>query len=223
MSGSRLPDYIDHIHQAATDACSFAEGLDKDDFLADKRTQQAVIMSLIIIGEAATKVMDSNPEFTHAHQEIPWRSIRGMRNRIAHGYFDIDLEVVWDTVQTALPELLKQLPGVTRLLSTHNATFGAEIVTAVIDTGTPSGRFFFHAMDSLAEMERERTVERIRAGLEAVRQLGRKGGRKPKMTDSKIESAKKLLASGIPPRDVAKNLDVSVPTLYRWVPASAHA
>ncbi len=45
----------------------------------------------------------------------------------------------------------------------------------------------------------------------------------PKMTDSKIESAKKLLASGVPPRDVAKNLGVSIPTLYRWVPASAQA
>ena len=65
--------------------------------------------------------------------------------------------------------------------------------------------------------------ERTRAGLEVAKQLGRKGGRKPKMTDSKIESAKKLLASGVPPKDVAKNLGVSIPTLYRWVPASTHA
>ena len=76
---------------------------------------------------------------------------------------------------------------------------------------------------SLAEMERELIVERTRAGLDVARQLGRKGGRKPKMTDSKIESAKKLLASGVPPKDVAKNLGVSVPTLYRWLPASAQA
>lgn len=53
----------------------------------------------------------------------------------------------------------------------------------------------------------------------SVKQLGRK----PKMTDSKITSAKKLLASGVPAKDVAKNLGVSVPTLCRWVPASAHA
>lgn len=94
-------------------------------------------------------------------------------------------------------------------------------LTDAIDTGTPSGRFFFHVMASLAEMERELTVERTRAGLEVARQLGRKGGRKRQMTDSKIESAKKLLANGVPPRDVAKNLGVSVPTLYRWIPASA--
>lgn len=94
-------------------------------------------------------------------------------------------------------------------------------LTDAIDTGTTSGRFFFHVMASLAEMERELTVERTRAGLEVARQLGRKGGRKRQMTDSKIESAKKLLANGVPPRDVAKNLGVSVPTLYRWIPASA--
>ena len=75
----------------------------------------------------------------------------------------------------------------------------------------------------LAEMERELIIERTRAGLDAAKQLGRKGGRKPKMTSSKIESAKKLLASGIPPRDVAKDLGVSVPTLYRWLPASKHS
>jgi DNA invertase Pin-like site-specific DNA recombinase len=93
-------------------------------------------------------------------------------------------------------------------------------LTDAIDSGTPSGRFFFHVMASLAEMERELTVERTRAGLEVARQLGRKGGRSRKMTDSKIESAKKLLANGVPPRDVAKDLGVSVPTLYRWIPAS---
>jgi uncharacterized protein with HEPN domain len=112
MSENRLTDYIDHLQQAATDACTFVEGLGKADFLEDKRTQQAVIMSLVIIGEAATKVMDSYAEFTLSHAQIPWRSMRGMRNRIAHGYFDINLDVVWDTVQTALPDLLKQLPSV---------------------------------------------------------------------------------------------------------------
>ena len=112
MSESRLPDYLDHMHQAAADACSFVEGLSKAEFLSDKRTQQAVVMSLIIIGEAATKVMDRYLEFAGAHPAVPWRSMRGMRNRIAHGYFDINLDVVWDTVQTALPALLQQMPAV---------------------------------------------------------------------------------------------------------------
>lgn len=110
MNENRLADYLDHMRQAATDACSFVEGMSKEDFLVDKRTQQAVIMSLIVIGEAATKVMDGYAEFANQHSQVPWRSMRGMRNRIAHGYFDINLDVVWDTVQTALPELLEQLP-----------------------------------------------------------------------------------------------------------------
>ncbi|MFT3959900.1 DUF86 domain-containing protein [Propionivibrio sp.] len=112
MNDFRLPDYLDHIRQAAADACSFADGLAKEDFLADRRTQQAVVMSFIIIGEAATKVLDGYAEFAQAHPEVPWRYMRGMRNRIAHGYFDINFDVVWDTLQTALPELLHQLPAV---------------------------------------------------------------------------------------------------------------
>jgi len=109
MSENRLPDFLAHIEQAATDACGFTQGLNKDDFLADKRTQSAVVMSLVIIGEAATKVMDRYPEFVQQHPHVSWRGMRGMRNRIAHGYFDINLDVVWETVQTALPNLLRHL------------------------------------------------------------------------------------------------------------------
>ena len=115
MSGEhRLSDYLDHIQRAATDARSFVEGLTKDDFVSDRRAQQAVIMSLIIIGEAATKVMDGYAEFIQAHAEVPWRSMRNMRNRMAHGYFDINLDVVGDTVQTALPDLLSRLKRLRR-------------------------------------------------------------------------------------------------------------
>ena len=111
MSQSRLADYLEHIRQAAGDACAFVQGTDREAFLDDRRTQRAVVMSLVIVGEAASKLMDQYPDFTTAHPQVPWRSMRGMRNRIAHGYFDINLEVVWDTVQTALPELLQQLPA----------------------------------------------------------------------------------------------------------------
>jgi DNA invertase Pin-like site-specific DNA recombinase len=130
-----------------------------------------------------------------------------------------DTLVVWKLDR--LGRSVKQLVDLVGDLREQDIQFKS--LTDAIDTATPSGRFFFHVMASLAEMERELTVERTRAGLEVARQLGRKGGRKPKMTDSKVESAKKLLASGVPPKDVAKNLGVSVPTLYRWVPASARA
>ncbi|ADJ29228.1 recombinase family protein [Nitrosococcus watsonii] len=94
-------------------------------------------------------------------------------------------------------------------------------LTDGIDTATPTGRFFFHIMASLAQMERELIAERTRAGLLAARQRGRVGGRKRQMTPSKIESARKLLNNGVPPQEVAKNLGISIPTLYRWVPASS--
>jgi len=112
MNVNRLIDYVDHIQLAATDICSFVEGLSKDDFVIDRRTQQALIMSLVIIGEAATKVMENYTAFTKAHPEKPWRHMQGMRNRMAHGYFDIDLNIVWDTAQEWLPELLKTMPEV---------------------------------------------------------------------------------------------------------------
>lgn len=78
-------------------------------------------------------------------------------------------------------------------------------------------------MASLAQMERELLVERTRAGLAAARKLGRVGGRKRRMTDSKIKAARRLLVAGTLPRDVAENLGVSVSTLYRWLPASARS
>ncbi len=93
-------------------------------------------------------------------------------------------------------------------------------ITDSIDTGTPAGRFFFHVMASLAEMERELIVERTQAGLAAARRQGRVGGRKRLLTESKVKSAQRLLAAGRSPKDVARDLGVSVPTLYRWLPAS---
>lgn len=127
-----------------------------------------------------------------------------------------DTLVVWKLDR--LGRSVKQLVDMVSELNKQGIQFKS--LTDSIDTGTTSGRFFFHVMASLAEMERELTIERTSAGLEVAKKLGRKGGRKPKMTDSKIESAKKLLSSGVPPKEVAKNLSVAVSTLYRWLPAS---
>lgn len=109
MMAEKLQDYLRHMQEGVKQASDYISGMDKAAFLADKRTQQAVIMNLVIIGEAATRAMNEFPEFTEAHPEIPWRNMRGMRNRIAHGYFDIDLEQVWETAFTALPDLSVQL------------------------------------------------------------------------------------------------------------------
>ena len=96
-------------------------------------------------------------------------------------------------------------------------------LTDGINTKTPAGRFFFHVMASLAQMKRELSVERTRAGLAAAKRLGRVGGRKRRMTDGKIQSGKTLLRNGAPPKTAARNLCVSRPTFYRWLPAADRA
>ena len=98
--------------EAAVQACAYVEGASKEEFFQDKRTQQAVILNLILIGEEATKLLKDNEAFAEQHPQVPWRSMKGMRNRIAHGYFEINLETVWETIQTALPSLIEQLPAI---------------------------------------------------------------------------------------------------------------
>jgi DNA invertase Pin-like site-specific DNA recombinase len=127
-----------------------------------------------------------------------------------------DTFVVWK-----LDRLGRSVKGLVDLINQlHQKEIHFKSITDNVDTSTPSGRFFFHIMASLAQMERELVAERTRAGLAAAKAQGRVGGRKRKMTKSKIESAKKLLASGMLPKDVARNLSISIPTLYRWIPAS---
>lgn len=67
----RLVEYLGHMKTAASDACAFVEGMSKEEFLADKRTQQAAIMSLVIIGEAATRLMDRYSGFIDRHPDVP--------------------------------------------------------------------------------------------------------------------------------------------------------
>lgn len=105
----RIDDYLVHMLEATRLARTYTDGLAKADFLADKRTQQAIILNLITIGEVASRICGNHKEFVAAHADIPWHQMRGMRNRMTHGYFDINLDVVWDTVQKSLPELERQL------------------------------------------------------------------------------------------------------------------
>jgi uncharacterized protein with HEPN domain len=105
MSVPSPDELLQHLREAAGQAVTYVDGLAKEDFLADKRTQQAVILNIVILGEVATKLMDHYPDAAAAYPQVEWRSMRGMRNRIAHGYYDINLDVVWETVSVALPEL----------------------------------------------------------------------------------------------------------------------
>ena len=109
MSSLRLAEYLGHMLTAAQEAREFVEGQSRESFLGDRRTQQAVVMSLLIVGEAAARIMESDPSFVRSHREVPWRNIRGMRNRMAHGYFETNYEIVWETVSVEIPRLIAEL------------------------------------------------------------------------------------------------------------------
>ncbi|MCK6962129.1 recombinase family protein [Enterobacter bugandensis] len=94
-------------------------------------------------------------------------------------------------------------------------------LTDSIDTSSPMGRFIFHIMSALAEMERELIVERTRAGLAAAREKGRIGGRRPKLTKEQWDQVGRLIANGVDRKQVAIIYDVAVCTLYKKYPASA--
>jgi DNA invertase Pin-like site-specific DNA recombinase len=140
----------------------------------------------------------------------------GLKEALSH-LRESDTLVVWK-----LDRLGRSVKGLVDLvldLESQHVHFRS--LTDSIDTKTPAGRFFFHVMASLAQMERELIVERTHAGLNAARQQGRVGGRKRLMTEKKVSAARKLLAGGTPPREVAQSLGISIPTLYRWIPAGS--
>lgn len=108
----RLLDYVDQMADALVQACTYVDGMDKAAFLADRRTQQAVVLNLMILGEAASRLLADHPDFVAQHPAVPWRNIKGMRNRIAHGYFELSVDLVWETVRSALPDLVRQMPAI---------------------------------------------------------------------------------------------------------------
>jgi DNA invertase Pin-like site-specific DNA recombinase len=130
---------------------------------------------------------------------------------------EADTLVVWKLDR--LGRSVKGLVDLVNELEARKVHF--QSATDGVDTKTPAGRFFFHVMASLAQMERELILERTRGRTGGRPVLRRVGGRKRRMTDSKVQAARKLLASGTSPLEVAHSLGVSVPTLYRWVPASS--
>lgn len=108
----RLPDYLRHIQEAAQLSLQFTFGMDQAAFLADSRTQKAVFFNFVIVGEAAARLMDRHAAFLARHPQLPWRSMRDMRNQVVHGYITIDANVVWRTLKHALPSVLAELPAI---------------------------------------------------------------------------------------------------------------
>jgi len=100
---------IRHMLDAAKEAADFAQGKTKADLQDNRMLLLALVRSLEVIGEAASKV--SEP-FRHIFPEIAWADAVGMRNRLIHAYFDISLGIIWRTVQEDLPPLISALEGI---------------------------------------------------------------------------------------------------------------
>jgi len=106
----RIEDYLEHIAQAIDRAAGYLEPVPSmEAFEKNPQVQDAVIRNVEIIGEAVSKIQKQAPEFVIAHPEVPWSDMRGMRNKVIHGYFDVELPVVWSTVKGDLPKLKQQI------------------------------------------------------------------------------------------------------------------
>ena len=97
---------VQHMLDASRDALSFAAGKERSNLDDERQLVLALIKSVEIVGEAASKV---SPELRASAPDIPWTDIVGMRNRLIHAYFDIDLDILWQTVTAELPPLKTKL------------------------------------------------------------------------------------------------------------------
>lgn len=91
--------------------------LNEGAFLASDEKQDAVIRNIEILGEAARNVERHYPDFAKRHADIPWTDIYLMRNRVAHGYFSVDIEIVWKTIRNDLPALARQVSALVDKMS----------------------------------------------------------------------------------------------------------
>ena len=98
--------YVLDMLLAAQDAQNIVEDISQEQFLTSRLHQLAALKALETIGEAAARLSET---FRQLHSRIPWHEIIGMRNRLIHAYFEIDLESVWETIQNDLPPLIQAL------------------------------------------------------------------------------------------------------------------
>lgn len=97
---------IRHMLDASTEALSFALDKSRSDLDENRLLMHGLVRCIEIVGEAATQVRQETKD---AHPQIPWADIVAMRHRLIHGYFDVDLDRVWDTITDDLPILSRQL------------------------------------------------------------------------------------------------------------------
>ena len=105
----RLRDYLGHILEAISQIQNYCEDIDEVSFLTTRMIQDAVIRNFEIIGEASKNIERVAPEFVAAHPELPLAFAYDMRNLLAHGYYKVDVNVVWKTIEKDLPYLQQQV------------------------------------------------------------------------------------------------------------------
>lgn len=108
----RVRDYLEHIAQAIANIQEYTAGMNAAAYLADRKTQDAVVRNFEVIGEACNNIAKHRSDFAARHAEIPWNFAYEMRNALAHGYFKIDQGIVWRTIEADLPALGKALQAV---------------------------------------------------------------------------------------------------------------
>lgn len=107
----RLPDYLKHIREAIARIERYTEDMSELAFQDSPMVQDAVIRNLEVIGEASNNIEKYYPEFAAANSELPLAFAYQMRNAVAHGYFKVDLEIVWKTIHADLPRLSERVKG----------------------------------------------------------------------------------------------------------------
>jgi uncharacterized protein with HEPN domain len=112
----RLQDYLAHIIQATQRIHHYTEDIDEVGFLDNELVQDAVIRNIEIIGEASNNIDKYHQDFAKLHPELPLVFAYEMRNAVAHGYFKVDLEIVWKTIKNDLPQLEQQTKDVLQQL-----------------------------------------------------------------------------------------------------------
>ena len=106
---NRLADYLDHILTAIHRIYSYCEDIDDIEFLNNTLIQDAVIRNFEVIGEASKNIDRKYPEFFQENPDLPLVNAYEMRNALAHGYFKVDLDILWTTINKDLPALEKQI------------------------------------------------------------------------------------------------------------------
>lgn len=114
-----LRDYLGHIRQAIGRILQYLTEIDHAGFLANEEKQDAVIRNLEVIGEAAGNIQRHFPDFAAKYPDFPLGAAYGMRNALAHGYFKVDLDVVWKTIERDLPMLDVQVGEVIHSLNQY--------------------------------------------------------------------------------------------------------